>query len=495
MEKNYLLLLSCIVLISLVVRYCVSLNSYSGANTPPIFGDYEAQRHWMEITYHLNITDWYQQTKDNDLMYWGLDYPPLTAYHSKICGYIANLINPDWVALKSSRGHESYQHKLFMRNSVMFVDVLIYIPAVIFYFATVLNKVSKVNQLCISCFVLLYPGLILVDHGHFQYNCVSLGLMLLAVISFIKNAHLIGSICFVFALNYKQMELYHSLPVFFYLLGVCYNQKSWFQSFVKLASIGITVIFSFILCWLPFLRSAESALQVLRRLFPLNRGLYEDKVANFWCALSAVIKIKHILKQEHIVWLCITTTLLVCLPSCINLFVCASKKKFLFALVNCSLAFFLFSYQVHEKSILIVALPVCLVFPYTPVASVWFLAVSTVSMYPLLFRDGQAVSYFALLAIFLVASMFIVDLKSHSKWLKLCIGFSLFVNISVHILHATVKPPERLPDIFPLLFAVNSCVHFLLFLIYFNYMQIICNDDNKLCNLYVCHESKERKLK
>ena len=30
----------------------------------------------------------YNQTKDNDLLYWGLDYPPLTAYHSKICGYV-----------------------------------------------------------------------------------------------------------------------------------------------------------------------------------------------------------------------------------------------------------------------------------------------------------------------------------------------------------------------------------------------------------------------
>jgi len=35
-----------------------------------MFGDYEAQRHWMEITYNLPINEWYNQTKDNDLMYW-----------------------------------------------------------------------------------------------------------------------------------------------------------------------------------------------------------------------------------------------------------------------------------------------------------------------------------------------------------------------------------------------------------------------------------------
>ncbi len=51
-----------------------------------MFGDYEAQRHWMELTIHLPIQDWYENTTQNDLQYWGLDYPPLTAYFSWICG-------------------------------------------------------------------------------------------------------------------------------------------------------------------------------------------------------------------------------------------------------------------------------------------------------------------------------------------------------------------------------------------------------------------------
>ena len=47
-----------------------------------MFGDYEAQRHWMELTIHLPVQQWYRY----DLQYWGLDYPPLTAYISWICG-------------------------------------------------------------------------------------------------------------------------------------------------------------------------------------------------------------------------------------------------------------------------------------------------------------------------------------------------------------------------------------------------------------------------
>jgi len=48
----------------------------------------KAQRHWMEITYNLNSSDWYVNTADNNLSYWGLDYPPLTAYHSYFMGYM-----------------------------------------------------------------------------------------------------------------------------------------------------------------------------------------------------------------------------------------------------------------------------------------------------------------------------------------------------------------------------------------------------------------------
>ena len=53
-----------------------------GFQTPPMHGDYEAQRHWMEITTQLPISEWYFY----DLQYWGLDYPPLTAYHSWLLG-------------------------------------------------------------------------------------------------------------------------------------------------------------------------------------------------------------------------------------------------------------------------------------------------------------------------------------------------------------------------------------------------------------------------
>jgi len=79
----------------------------AGAAVPPKYGDYEAQRHWMEITVHTPVKQWYQNTTDNDLRYWGLDYPPLTAYQSFVHGIFLNAVEPVAVALHTSRGYEN----------------------------------------------------------------------------------------------------------------------------------------------------------------------------------------------------------------------------------------------------------------------------------------------------------------------------------------------------------------------------------------------------
>jgi hypothetical protein len=79
----------------------------AGAGNPPLYGDYEAQRHWMEITVHTPVKEWYRNTTDNDLSYWGLDYPPLTAYQSYSHGLALQALDPQSVALHTSRGYET----------------------------------------------------------------------------------------------------------------------------------------------------------------------------------------------------------------------------------------------------------------------------------------------------------------------------------------------------------------------------------------------------
>lgn len=229
----------------------------------------------MEITFNLNVKDWYKNGSNNDLLYWGLDYPPLAAYHSFLNGYVANYLNASWVQLNHSRGFEGYKHKIFMRSSVLFIDVLIYFTGSILFWITQ-SELSRprIKAICITLF-LLYPGLILIDHGHFQYNCISLGLTLWAIVFLIHSRYLLGSISFCLALSYKQISLYHALPFFFYLLGISFNQPSFFSQFKTLFSISVITFVTFATIWFPFIQDWLTFTSVFKRLFPFNRGLYE----------------------------------------------------------------------------------------------------------------------------------------------------------------------------------------------------------------------------
>ncbi|XP_041474928.1 dolichyl pyrophosphate Man9GlcNAc2 alpha-1,3-glucosyltransferase-like isoform X2 [Lytechinus variegatus] len=463
-----------------------------------MFGDYEAQRHWMEITYHLPVKEWYHNTSDNDLQYWGLDYPPLTAYHSWLCGYIADKVNPDWVALQGSRGHESPAHKLFMRYTVLVADLLIYIPAVLAFFLWTVKDRSSVQLLSSLVVTLLYPGLILIDYGHFQYNCISLGFTLWAVVAMATNHELFGSVAFVLALNYKQMELYHSVPFFCYLLGRCVWSKDEIRLW-KLFKIGAFVIAAFILCWLPFIQDVNQILQIIHRIFPFARGLFEDKVSNVWCSLNVLIKLKNKLSQPSLIQLSLASTLISLAPSALHLLLNPTVQKFKYALVNSSLVFFLFSYQVHEKSILIVALPVCLLLHEQTFLCTWFLLISVFSMLPLLIKDGLILATVPLMILFYTVSKVSLsswvnppsDKRRQSIIKDVAFWSSMLGAIALTTCSLVIQSPQRFPDLWPVLVSMYSCGHFILFLICFNYLQFTAEDSGQVTTAEGAIHSKQ----
>ncbi|VDL65045.1 unnamed protein product [Nippostrongylus brasiliensis] len=357
--------------------------SGAGEGKPPMFGDFEAQRHWMEITLHLPVRQWYVNGTDNDLLYWGLDYPPLTAYHSYIMGVVAHYINPSWVALKSSRGIQDAVHKFFMRATAILPFYFIYAPALIYFFLSIpkSKEISKNTLLALS---LLYPGLLAIDNGHFQYNSVSLGLFLFAF-SFLMNGRFyLGSISFVLALNYKQMELYHALPIFVFILARCLKRPIWsnlLSSFTSLVKVAVIVLGTSAVIWMPFLmKGTQSTLAVIERIFPFSRGLYEDKVASVWCAFSFILRLNRYFSLPAQVKISALCVLLLVLPSLSFLFLRPTVRNFKLSLLITSLVFFLFSFQVHEKSILLVAVPALLLMSEYPVASVWLLHITNTRM-------------------------------------------------------------------------------------------------------------------
>ena len=96
-------------------------------------------------------------------LYLGLDYPPLTAHHSWVVGMAAARVNCSWET-------DTLEHRLMMRLSVMAAGLLILLPALFTFSASPLTLVT----------LLTYPGLIITDYGHFQYNNISLGIALMA---------------------------------------------------------------------------------------------------------------------------------------------------------------------------------------------------------------------------------------------------------------------------------------------------------------------------
>jgi alpha-1,3-glucosyltransferase len=246
---------------ALLVRYMVSLHSYSGKGIPPMFGDYEAQRHWMEIVINLPVGDWYRNTADNDLLYWGLDYPPLSAYLAYAFGRVAKILEPASVALFDSRGYESASSKTMMRLSVVLTDMLVYIPAV-WLFCRTYYKGSR-HQTFLLLVILLQPALVLIDHGHFQYNNVSIGFVLWGLLAISHEYDMVGSFFFCLSLNFKTMSLYMAPAFFFYLLARCRYHKS---PLVHLVKLGIAVVSTFALHWLPFCVHAASGVTCVEGL-------------------------------------------------------------------------------------------------------------------------------------------------------------------------------------------------------------------------------------
>ncbi len=367
----------------------------AGFQKPPMFGDYEAQRHWMEVTTQLPISQWYF----HDLPWWGLDYPPLTAYHSWLLGTIGSLIDPSWFALYTSRGSADPTLKIFMRATVIVSEYLIYIPAVV-VFVRRYSRLSGVTTWTASVAlvaILMQPATILIDHVHFQYNTVMLGFVLASMSSMLAGRYLWASVFFVAALGFKQMALYYAFSVFAYLLGNCTFPR---VNMARLLAVAAVTLAAFAILVLPLVIGAlydhhrgidtrpdpdgprpllplfqgladyldteapyypvvEQMVQVVHRIFPFARGLFEDKVANVWCAANVVVKLNKY-PPKLLQNAALLATLVSIIPPNVILFFRPRKTLLPLAFAATAWGFFLFSYQVHEKSILLPLMPMTL---------------------------------------------------------------------------------------------------------------------------------------
>ena len=155
----------------------------------------------------------------------GRDAAAATRAQSWVYGKAMLEVEPAAVALHSSRGYESPSSKLAMRVSVVLLDLICYFPGALAC-ASAFGRASARRRLVIMAALLFCPALLLVDHGHFQYNCVGLGLAAGAVAAIAGGHDALGSALFCLALNHKHMALYYAPAFFAHLLGKCLQRPA-----------------------------------------------------------------------------------------------------------------------------------------------------------------------------------------------------------------------------------------------------------------------------
>jgi alpha-1,3-glucosyltransferase len=270
------------------------------------------------------------------------------------------------------------------------------------------------------------------------------------------------------------MELYHSLPIFVYLLSIsCNSSPSIFTRITKTITnvnkLSFVVISTFILLWFPFFQNVELFKQVLRRIFPFERGIFEDKVANFWCSLDVFYKFRTHFSTETLLQTSLIFVLGSALPSLLILFKKPNDKNFRLSLTIVSLSFFMFSYHVHEKTILQCAIPALFLLPdYFQVVTI-FLDASSISMFGLCIKDEIPEILFMFLIYHGVTRMLY---KNRSPNLQLLKSAQISISLAICGLHLFGTPPKRYPYLFELLNAVFSFGIFALFWCYLNYSMI-----------------------
>jgi alpha-1,3-glucosyltransferase len=294
--------------------------------------------------------------------------------------------------------------------------------------------------------------------------------------------------------------LYYAPAIFAYLLGVCIFPQINFARFVGIAIVTVT---SFAVLLLPILLGAlydaqrgidarpdlfghfaplpvfteysfkldfkawyypvvQQLAQIVHRVFPFARGLFEDKVANFWCALNVVVKLRKY-PAEMLQRASLLATLAAIAPPCFVIFAKPRKELLPLALATTAWAFFLFSFQVHEKSVLLPLMPMTAMLAtkqglnkntrawigFANILGAW-------TMFPLLQRVDLRVPYFVLTLLWayllgLPPVSFAVYKEDEPSWggFATTTSHSLFYLGMVvwHVAEAFLTPPQDKPDL------------------------------------------------
>ncbi|KAF2003169.1 glycosyltransferase family 57 protein [Amniculicola lignicola CBS 123094] len=375
--------------------------------------DFEVHRNWLALTHSLPTQEWYFEKTSE----WTLDYPPFFAYFEWALSQAAAYIEPGLLNVKAL-GYDSWQTVYFQRTTVILTE-LVLVYALHLY---VKGSQSKTTAHAAALSVLLSPGLLIIDHIHFQYNGFLYGILILSLVLARSNSTLLLSgLLFAALLCFKHIYLYLAPAYFIYLLrAYCLGQRSSFPyfsiRFFNCVKLGVGIISVFAAAFGPFAAWGQLP-QVFTRLFPFSRGLCHAYWApNFWALYSFTDRVAPYLglavNKEAINSVtrglvgdtafavlpdvaprtCFILTVVFQLPFLARLLARPTWDGFVGAVTLCGYASFLFGWHVHEKAILLVIIPFSLIAlkdrryfgAFRPLA-----VAGHVSLFPLLFTAPE----------------------------------------------------------------------------------------------------------
>mmetsp|Transcript_14521 Transcript_14521/g.36481 ORF Transcript_14521/g.36481 Transcript_14521/m.36481 type:complete len:543 (+) Transcript_14521:137-1765(+) len=411
--------------------------------------DFDVHRNWLAVTRQLPISEWYFNDVDGGTVH-TLDYPPAFAYFEYV---LSNNPVVDWFLAEGDRCLEllpdsdnepSEECVIYQRSTVVLFDVVFWAGT---YFACWAYHYGKPSNFTMTsfCLIVLNPALLWLDHIHFQYNgmmigvfLASLGCLLMGNNVTIKATpenpipkqplayhlyHLTGAALYATLLNFKHLYLPLAPLYFCYLLEkycltnaipVGKSRKEFLPQ--KFLLLGVVTVTFLVLPWVPFVKGSSEPIgqiqQILRRLFPFGRGLVHDYWAgNVWAIYSLLDRIfraattkilpkvlpglaqffpDHLPEPSPLV--CAILLFASIVPGLQAASLHLTNQKLVESVVYVSFCAFMLAYHVHEKAILTALIPLGLVVEPSPRGEYhnilfWHLNLwGLLGLFPLLFR-------------------------------------------------------------------------------------------------------------
>mmetsp|Transcript_1754 Transcript_1754/g.6256 ORF Transcript_1754/g.6256 Transcript_1754/m.6256 type:complete len:595 (+) Transcript_1754:124-1908(+) len=287
--------------------------------------DLEVHRHWMSTVWQKPLHEWYPASGECSL--WSLDYPPLFAWFELLCACWAHVfvlflsffssLSPEESLSLSLRDqpmprdpagprvqvevqrmllmrctdadHPMPEHShdavAFMRLTVVAADLLLAAALLLYCRGLRWPKSTAIGlrgRGLTMLLVLLNACLFMVDHMHFQYNGMLLGILVLGMAALEQGRPYAAAATFAVLVNMKHLFLGVCPAVFIYLLRAHCCPAGERVRWLRIVGLALTGVVVFAISLGPFVVMGQAKLLV-SRLFPVERGLCHAYWApNLW---------------------------------------------------------------------------------------------------------------------------------------------------------------------------------------------------------------------